>query len=235
MPLVLEVEQLEFSYPGAIPALRKVSFSVAKGEKVALLGPNGAGKSTLLLHLNGILMGNGRVTVMGLPVCRGNLESIRAEIGLVFQNPDDQLFCPTVLEDVEYGPRCRGKKGEELRLESARALELVGMQGYEQRFPQDLSEGQKKRVALATVLSMQPHLLALDEPTAGLDARARRTVINILKSLPQALVTATHDLDLAAEISERALILDDGRVAYDGPISEALADRELLISHGLLA
>jgi cobalt/nickel transport system ATP-binding protein len=232
---VLVVDNLSFNYPGGASVLREVCFSVGSGEKIALLGPNGAGKSTLLLHLNGIQQGTGTITVAGQVLGKKTLAWARANIGLVFQNPDDQLFCPTVAEDVGFGPRCHGSRGEELRAEVARALSAVGLSALGNRFPQHLSGGEKKRAALATVLSMRPKLLALDEPTAGLDARARRSVIDILRELPQAMLVATHDLDFARELSSRALILDEGQIVFDGALDSALADQALLRRYGLLA
>lgn len=233
---VLQLQDLTFQYPGGAHALDGISFTLHEGEKVALLGPNGAGKSTLLLHLNGIKTGGeGEITVAGERLTKQSLATIRSYVGLVFQNPDDQLFCPTVGEDVAFGPRCLGQQGEELEAEVTRALASVGLEALRDRFPQHLSGGEKKRAALATVLSMRPRLLALDEPTAGLDARARRAVISILKGLPQALLIATHDLALAEELAERAVILDSGRVVYDGPLGPALQDQALLERYGLLA
>ena len=235
---LLRIENLCFAYPGSQqhrPVLNGVSLTMAEGEKVALLGPNGAGKSTLLLHLNGLHLGSGQVQVGPYSVERSTLAQVREMVGLVFQNPDDQLFCPTVAEDVGYGPRCQGVKGEALARAVRRALGAVGLEGTEERFPQHLSEGEKKRVALATVLSMNPSLLALDEPTAGLDARARRAVIEVLRHLPQAMLIATHDLELARELTERAVLLEQGSVMYDGPTAHALDDRAILERYGLIA
>lgn len=231
----LVVSDLSFSYPAGPSVLEAVSFHVEPGEKVALLGPNGAGKSTLLLHLNGIKEGKGTIEVAGETLSKQSLARVRCHIGLVFQNPDDQLFCPTVAEDVGFGLRCQGIKGEELRAEVARALSAVGMESLGGRFPQHLSGGEKKRAALATVLSTRPALLALDEPTAGLDARARRSVIEVLRGLAQAMLIATHDLDFASELCTRALILDEGRIVFDGPLAQAIGDEALLRRYGLLA
>lgn len=231
----LVVEGLTFEYPTGGRALDGVSFSLDDGEKVALLGPNGAGKSTLLVHLNGIMTGQGVIVVAGKTLNKANLGEIRPKVGLVFQNPDDQLFCSSVEEDVAFGPRCMGRKGTDLSQDVAHALSAVGMEALKHRFPQQLSGGEKKRAALATVLSMQPILLALDEPTAGLDARARRSVIEVLKALPQAMLVATHDLSLAAEIFQRAIVLDAGQIVYDGALADILSDDEFLKRHGLLA
>ncbi|MDO9128686.1 MAG: ABC transporter ATP-binding protein, partial [Anaerolineales bacterium] len=180
----IEVEHLSFSYPDGHPALQDVSLSIAPGEKVALVGPNGAGKSTLVLHLNGILTGEGTVRVCGLAVEQKNLSSVRAAVGLVFQNPDDQLFSPTVYEDVAFGPLYQGLEPAEVAGRVDSALAAVRMSGYARRVSHHLSAGEKKRIAIATVLSMEPEVLVLDEPTAGLDPRARRGLINLLRELP---------------------------------------------------
>ena len=180
MTSVLQVHDLHFSYHDDLAALRGVSFELCEGEKVALVGPNGAGKSTLMLHLNGILNGHGEVTVGGNRLTRDNLPAVRAMVGLVFQNPDDQLFSPTVFEDVAFGPLHMGLPMAEVEARVKSALEAVRMSGFRDRLSHHLSVGEKKRIAIATVLSMDPQILVLDEPSAGLDPRARRTLINLL-------------------------------------------------------
>ncbi|RME80857.1 MAG: ABC transporter ATP-binding protein [Caldilineae bacterium] len=230
---VLEIEHLSFAYPDGHVALRDVSLVLQAGEKVALVGPNGAGKSTLLLHLNGILGGNGAVKVVGLSTQKENLPRIRALVGLVFQNPDDQLFSPTVFEDVAFGPLHMGFPETEVRARVQRALEEVGMREYAERLSHHLSMGEKKRIAIATVLSMHPQLLVLDEPTAALDPRARRQLIQLLRDLPQAMLVATHDLFMVRELFPRMVIMDEGRIVADGPTAELLADAALLEAHGL--
>ncbi len=200
---------------------------------MALVGPNGAGKSTLLLHLNGILQGEGSVRVMGQEVIEPHLARIRAQVGLVFQDPDDQLFSPTVFDDVAFGPLYAGLSEEEVRRRAAWALAQVGLEGYAERVSHHLSLGEKKRVAIATVLSMRPKILALDEPTAGLDPHTRRRLIGLLKELPQTMIIATHDLELVMEVFPRTVILDEGLVVADGPTDELLTDRRLLEAHGL--
>lgn len=229
----LSVENLTFSYPDGHTALHRVSLRVGAGEKVALVGPNGAGKSTLLLHLNGILQGQGRVEVAGLPVTKPNLPRIRARVGLVFQNPDDQLFSPTVFEDVAFGPLHMGLPEPEVRRRVERALEQVGMRDVSQRLSYHLSMGQKKRVAIATALSMAPDLLILDEPTAGLDPRARCSLIDLLRQLPLTTLVSTHDLDMVRQLLPRTLIMDEGWVVADGATAELMADQALLQRHGL--
>lgn len=230
----LEVEHLSFSYPDGHPALQDVSLRIAPGEKAALVGPNGAGKSTLMLHLNGILSASaGRVRVCGMEVGRETLGRVRAAVGLVFQNPDDQLFSPTVFDDVAFGPLYQGLPPAEVRARVDSALAAVGMTGYGRRVSHHLSTGEKKRIAIATVLAMQPEVLVLDEPTAGLDPRARRGLIRLLRDLPLTMLVSTHDLAMVREVLPRMIILDEGRVVADGPTADLLQDRALLEAHGL--
>jgi len=231
----LVVEGLTFRYPDGHLALREVSLRVERGEKVALVGPNGAGKSTLMLHLNGILSGEGRLEVAGLPLTRQNLPFIRALVGLVFQNPDDQLFSPTVFEDVAFGPLHMGLNESEVRRRVERALAQVNMTGYAHRLSHHLSLGEKKRIAIATVLAMHPDILVLDEPSAGLDPRARRALIALLETLPQTILVSTHDMRLVHALFPRMVIMDEGRIVADGPTRELMADSALLEAHGLEA
>lgn len=231
---ILEVRGLHYAYPDGHVALRGVDLRLKAGEKVALVGPNGAGKSTLMLHLNGIFQGNaGQVTVGGLPVNKENLRQIRALVGLVFQSPDDQLFSPTVFDDVAFGPLHMGLSEEEVRQRVAAALAAVGMEGFEDKLSHHLSMGQKKRIAIATVLSMQPALLVMDEPSAGLDPRARRGLIRLLQDLDVTMLVATHDLAMVQELFPRTIIMDAGQVVADGPTESLLADEALLEAHGL--
>lgn len=230
----IEVSDLKFSYPDGHIALRGISFRIAPGEKVALVGPNGAGKSTLLLHLNGLLRGEGQITVCGLPLTTANLARVRRMVGLVFQNPEDQLFSPTVFDDVAYGPIYQGLDEAEVRQRVAQALEAVGMSHYAERVSHHLSIGEKKRVAIACVLSMRPEVLILDEPTAGLDPRARRTLIRLLQDLDMTMLISTHDLPMARELLPRTLVMDEGRIVADGPTQDVLSDRPSLEAHGLL-
>jgi cobalt/nickel transport system ATP-binding protein len=229
----VEVTGLRFAYPDGLEALRSVNLTLRRGEKVALLGPNGAGKSTLLLHLNGILRGKGQVRIGGVTLKDDTLAQVRAQVGLVFENPDDQLFSPTILEDVAYGPLYMGLPREEVLQRATRALAQVGMTGFEERSPHHLSLGQKKKIAIATVLSMEPAVLALDEPTASLDPRARRKLIDLLRKLPQTMIVSTHDIALARELLPRTLVIDDGVIVADGETQAILSDAALLAAHGL--
>ena len=229
----LEVEHLSFAYPDGHPALRDVSLMIAPGEKVALVGPNGAGKSTLMLHLNGILTGHGNVRVCGLPIGRDTLGRVRAAVGLVFQSPDDQLFSPTVFDDVAFGPLYQGLPASEVHARVEQALAAVHMNDYLRRVSHHLSVGEKKRISIATVLSMNPEILALDEPSAGLDPRARRGLIRLLRELPQTMLASTHDLPLVRELFPRTVIMDQGRIVADGPTETLLNDVPLLEAHGL--
>ena len=230
----IDVEHLHFTYPDGFEALHGVQLRIARGEKVALVGPNGAGKSTLMLHLNGInLPTHGSVRIGGTLVDRRSVRRIRAEVGLVFQDPDDQLFSPTVFEDVAFGPLHMGVPEAEIHERVERALAAVGMSGFERRLPHRLSLGQRKRVALATVLSMDPSVLVFDEPSAGLDPRGRRELIALLRSLHQTMLVSTHDMRLVAEVFPRIVVMDDGRVVGDGPTAEVLRDDVFLEAHGL--
>jgi cobalt/nickel transport system ATP-binding protein len=230
----LVVEDLAFAYPDGHQALFGVDLRVARGERVAVLGPNGAGKTTLVLHLNGILTGGrGRVSVAGLPVEGRTLPEVRRRVGIVFQDPDDQLFMPTVGEDVAFGPRNLGLPEPEVAARVARALEQVGMAGSADRPPHHLSFGQRRRVAVATVLSMHPEVLVLDEPSSNLDPAGRRELAEVLTALPVTMLMVTHDLPYALQLCPRSVVLDGGVVVADGPTREVLADADLLAAHRL--
>ncbi|MGV9647331.1 energy-coupling factor ABC transporter ATP-binding protein [Streptomyces sp. NPDC003328] len=230
----LEVARLAFAYPDGHQALFGVDFTVARGERVALLGPNGAGKTTLVLHLNGILTGGtGTVKVAGLPVGKKHMAEIRRRVGIVFQDPDDQLFMPTVREDVAFGPATAGLKGAELEARVDRALEQVGMADFKDRPPHHLSFGQRRRVAVATVLAMEPEILVLDEPSSNLDPASRRELADILRSLDVTVLMVTHDLPYALELCPRSLILSEGVITADGKTCELLADDTLMRAHRL--
>ena len=233
----LEIRNLHHRYHDGTEALRGLSFQIAPGECVALLGPNGSGKSTLLLHLNGILPevppGDGSVIIGGEAVSPRNLAAIRRQVGLVFQDPDDQLFCPTVAEDIAFGPEQLGLGRTEVAARVQRSLALVGLAGFGHRSTHHLSHGEKRRVCLAGVLACEPAVLVLDEPTSDLDPRGRREFKAVLRSLPATKLIATHDLELAVELCPRAIILDQGRLIADGPTQVLLADEPLMLAHGL--
>lgn len=230
----LEVSGLAFAYPDGHQALFGVDFEIARGERVALLGPNGAGKTTLVLHLNGILTaGAGSVKVAGLPLEKRNLPEIRRKVGIVFQDPDDQLFMPTVREDVAFGPALAGLKGAELEERVESALRQVGMESFKSRPPHHLSFGQRRRVAVATVLATNPEILVLDEPSSNLDPASRRELADILRGLDVTVLMVTHDLPYALELCPRSLILSEGAIAADGKTGTLLSDGELMKAHRL--
>jgi cobalt/nickel transport system ATP-binding protein len=232
----IELEHVHFRYPDGFEALQGVDLRVAAGEKVALVGPNGAGKSTLMLQLNGTLRPtHGSVRVSGMAVGKETIRRVRSEVGLVFQDPDDQLFSPTVFDDVAFGPLHMGLPADEVHRRVERALDAVGMAAFAHRVPHRMSLGQRKRVALATVLSMDPSILVFDEPSAGLDPRGRRELIGLLRSLSQTMLVSTHDMRLVAEVFPRTVIVDGGAVVADGPTDRILADTPLLEAHGLEA
>jgi len=230
---VIRVDNLSFSYPDGQSALTDLCLTVRQGEAVALVGPNGAGKSTLMLHLNGILRSNGVVKIFGRQVDDKNLRWVRSKVGLVFQSPDDQLFSPTVFDDVAFGPINMSYSEVEVRESVTRALNWVGMAGYEHRSPHHLSIGEKKRIAIATVLSMSPEILLLDEPTSNLDPQSKWSLTSLLKRLPMTKIVAAHDLELVRALCSRTIVLDHGQVIADGATSHILADVSLLAAHGL--
>ena len=235
--LAVEIRELRFRYPDGREALRGVTLSVAEGECVGLVGPNGAGKSMLLLHLNGILPERlappPAITLFGAAVTAETVAAARQAVGLLFQDPDDQLFCPTVFEDVAFGPEQLGLRGADLRERVREALAAVDLPGFETRSPHHLSRGEKRRVCLAGVLACRPRVLVLDEPTSDLDPRGKRELKGLLRRIPATQIIATHDLDLVAELCGRAIVLDQGAVVADGPARSVLADEALMLAHGL--
>ncbi|HVM21627.1 MAG TPA: ABC transporter ATP-binding protein [Egibacteraceae bacterium] len=234
MTPALSLAGLRFSYPDGREALRGLDLIVAPGERVAVLGPNGAGKTTLALHCNGVLRARaGSVTVDGLVLEDDTLAEIRRRVALVFQDADDQLFMPTVREDVAFGPANLGLRDDDLQERVVHSLAAVGMSDAADRAPHHLSGGEKRRVALATVLAMHPDVLVLDEPTADLDPLGRRELAEILLGLPMAQLVITHDLPFALELCTRTVIIDGGRVAADGPTADILADETMLQAHRL--
>ena len=237
MNAAIEITNLKYRYHDGTEALRGVSFRVAPGECVALLGPNGSGKSPVLLHLNGILQekmsGDGAVKILGSPITMENLETIRRQVGLVFQDPDDQLFCPTVQEDVAFGPQQLGLSRTEVTAHVQKSLAQVGLAGFGRRSTHHLSHGEKRRVCLAGVLVCEPAILALDEPTSDLDPRGRREFKALLRQIPATKLIATHDLELVVELCARTIVLDRGKIVAEGATVELLNDEALMLTHGL--
>jgi len=237
MTNALDLRDLRYAYPDGRVALDGVSLSVAEGERVAILGPNGAGKSTLLLHLNGLLPArlphDASVHVFGRPLIEETADAARRAVGLLFQDPDDQFLCPTVREEVRFGPEQFGWTEARIAEETARALAQAGIPDFGARAPHHLSRGEKRRVCLAAVLACAPRLLALDEPTSDLDPRGKRELRALLRALPVTMLLATHDLELAVEICPRSVLLDAGRVVADGPTIALLSDEPLMLAHGL--
>lgn len=237
MTKVLRVNELAFAYPDGHQALFGVNLEIERGDRVALLGPNGAGKTTLVMHLNGILHGgHGSVEVAGLrvdPTDKAGIREVRRRVGVVFQDPDDQLFMPTVWDDVAFGPRNLGLTGSELDAAVTAALTQVGMAEFAERPPHHLSFGQRRRVALATVLAMQPEMLVLDEPSSNLDPASRRELADILRSLDITVLMVTHDLPFALEICPRSVILAGGVITADGNTAEILGNAELMAANRL--
>ena len=230
----VRVRGLHYSYPDGHMALDGIDLDVEPGERVALLGPNGAGKTTLMLHLNGVLTASaGAVEIGGTVLARNTLRDIRRRVGLVFQDPDDQLFMPTLAQDVAFGPANFGIEGDALQQRVRRALETVSMSQLADRSPAHMSGGQRRRAALATVLACEPEVLVLDEPSANLDPVARRELAETLTRLDATMLIVTHDLPYAAQLCDRAIIMDHGVIVADGAVAEVLSDAELLAAHRL--
>ena len=231
---IVEVQDLKFTYPDQTPALNGITFRVEHGESVAIVGANGAGKSTLLLHLNGYLTPiDGRVRIGDFPLTKNTVQEVRRTVGMVFQDPDDQLFMTTVFDDVAFGPLNLGLPVEDVRARVQNALETVGVFHLKDRPSYRLSAGQKKRVAIASVLSMSPDILVMDEPSAGLDPRARSKLIGLLRGFKHSKIIATHDLDLVMDLCERTIVMHDGMIKADGMTQEIFQDDELLANSHL--
>lgn len=226
---IVEAVDLHYTYPDGTLGLDGVSFRISHGESVAVVGENGAGKSTLLLHLNGYLFNSqGTIKIGDYSLTKKNLRDVRRSVGMVFQNPDDQLFMPTVFDDVAFGPLNLGLAQEEVRRIAIQALETVGVAHLANRPPYKLSQGEKRAVSIATVLAMSPDILVMDEPTSSLDPRSRRRLIELLKTFRHTKIVATHDLDMALDLCERTIVLHRGRVTADGQTQKILRDTELL-------
>jgi len=231
---IVEVKELKFSYPDGTPALNGVNFRITHGESVALVGANGAGKSTLLLHLNGYLTPQaGSVRIGDIPITKSTLKQVRQTVGMVFQDPDDQLFMPRVYDDVAFGPTNLGLPPDEVKQRTMNALALVGAVHLKDRPPYKLSGGEKRAVSIATVLSMSPAILVMDEPTSNLDPKARRQLMSLLAEFDHTKIIATHDMDMVLDLCSRVIILRGGEVVADGAAKDILNNRELLDSSGL--
>ena len=231
---LVEARELSHTYPDGTHSLSGITFTIRHGESVAIVGANGAGKSTLLLHLNGTLRATGgEVRVGELPLNAETLLEVRRAVGMVFQDPDDQLFMPTVLEDVAFGPRNLGLSAQESETRALEALRRVGAEHLASKAPYHLSMGEKRRCALATVLSMGPDILVMDEPSTGLDPRGRRLLIDLLKEFTHTKLIATHDLDLVQQLCTRTMVLQKGSLRADGPTAEIFADHGLMEECGL--
>lgn len=229
----ISVSGLSYRYPDGTAALKNINLTVERGERVGIIGANGAGKSTLMLHLNGIIIGTGDIRIHGLPVSNANLKEIRQRVGVVFQNPDDQLFCSTVYDDIAFGPRNMGLGEAEIASRVEESLRRVGLNGAASKSAFHLSMGQKKRAAIASVLSMGPELLALDEPTGSLDPKGRAQIIALLASLGGTQIIISHDIDLVRRQCQRAVLLSKGELVADGPVDRILSDTRLLEAHGM--
>ncbi len=235
MKKVIEIKNLSYTYPDGKLALQDISLDIFEGESVGIIGPNGAGKTTLLLHLNGILKSkNGKIKIFGKELNNGNLRTIRSKVGLLFQDPEDQLFMPTVFDDVSFGPLNLGFSKDIVIQKVKNALEQVKMAGFEERSPHHLSYGEKKRVALATILAMEPEILLLDEPTGNLDPATRREFIELLKNFNHTKIVAGHDLEFIKEISTRVILLNQGRIIKDALPSEIFSDQKILFENRLV-
>jgi cobalt/nickel transport system ATP-binding protein len=233
MQKIIEIKELNYSYPDGTVALRNINLDLFEGETLGIIGPNGAGKSTFLLHLNGLLRGKGQVKVTDLEVNDKNLKKIRSKVGMVFQDPDSQLFMPTVFEDVAFGPMNMGLSKDEVENAVTEALTKVDMLKSIKRLSHHLSFGEKKRISIATVLSMSPEILVLDEPSSNLDPKHRRDLINLLKELNVIQIVATHDMDMVMDICTRTVLIDKGTIVADGKVMDILSDKDLLESHDL--
>ena len=230
----LNINNLSFEYPDGFKALENINLNLSKGERLAVLGPNGAGKTTLILHLNGILGDlNGQITLNNKPFSEENISKIRKSVGLVFQDPDDQLFMPTVLEDVMFGPKNFGFSDELVEKNSIKALEQVKMLQFQDKPPHHLSFGQKRKVAIASVLASEPELLVLDEPSSNLDPASRRELIDILKNLDVSIILVTHDLPMALEICNRSIILNDGKITVNDETYKILKNEKVMSDNRL--
>jgi len=233
MPPAIELQNFSYSYPDGTGALRNISLTVRHGEKLALIGPNGAGKSTLLLAVAGFVKGTGNLRVDGLEVNKKNSRKIRTSLGCCLENPEEQLFMPTLFDDVAFGPLNLGLDAEQVSKRVTDALQTVGLADMADKAPHHLSAGQKRAAAVATILSMNPKIVVLDEPDGSLDPRNRSKLVRILRSLSQTLVVATCNINFAAAVADRAVVIDAGRLVADGDAETIMSDANLMAEHGL--
>lgn len=233
MPKVIEIKNFSYHYPDGTAALDDINLSIEHGRKVVLVGPNGAGKSTLLLAMAGFISGTGTVLVDGLEVNRKNLKQIRTQLGSCLENPEDQLFMPTLFDDVAFGPLNMALSPEQVKTRVTDALATAGLNGMADKAPHHLSAGQKRAAAIATILAMSPKIITFDEPDGSLDPRNRKNLIELLTGLPQTLIIATCNMNFAAAVAERAVLINSGRVIADGPVNRILTDAKLMADHGL--
>ena len=237
MIFALDIKDLSFTYPDGAHALDRITLQVQPKEKLAIIGPNGAGKSTFLLHMNGILPpsldGDASIFIDGLPVNKTNIDQVRRKVGIVFQDPDDQLFSATVYDDVAFGPLNQGLSQEQIENRVAQSLDRAGVEILADRSPHHLSFGERKRVCLAGILACEPEILALDEPTSNMDPRSRRECIELVRSLDRTIIVATHDLEMVVELCTRVIVLDGGKIFADGDPPEIMTKTNLMATHGL--
>jgi cobalt/nickel transport system ATP-binding protein len=231
--MAIKLTNVFYDYPDGLEALKNINLKIDKKEKVAIIGPNGAGKSTLITLLNGVRQGRGEITILGYPLIKSNFQKIRARLGIVFQNPDDQLFCPTIYEDVAFAPLNSGLSKEDIAESVQYALYETGLQGYENRSPFHLSFGERKSVSIAAVLSLKPQIIAMDEPTSNLDPAHRRNLIIWIKERQETFVVTSHDLDMVWETCSRVIILNNGEIVADGAAKDILSNKVLLENNDL--
>lgn len=231
---VVEIKNLQYTYPDGKLVLKDINLDIFEGESVGIIGHNGAGKTTLLLHLNGILRENGEINILGMPLNEKNLKTIRSKVGMVFQNPDDQLFSPTVFDDVSFGPLNMKLSPEEVKERTKKALNDVEMSEFEDHSPHHLSFGEKKRISIATVFSMEPEILVLDEPTSNLSPQLRRKLIAFLKNIESTKIIASHDLEMISELCKTVILLNEGTIVKTGKTMDIMKDENLMEQNGLL-
>lgn len=233
MSKAIEIENFSYHYPDGTAALSDITLSIEHGQKVVLIGPNGAGKSTLLLAMAGFAKGTGKVLIDGFKLNRNNLKAIRTSLGCCLENPDDQLFMPTLFDDIAFGPLNMGLSPEDIKSSVTDALKIVGLENMADKAPHHLSAGQKRAAAIATILAMKPKIITFDEPDGSLDPKHRNNLIKLLNSFSQTLIVATCNMNFAVSIADRAVLIDNGRIIIDGQAKKIMSDSELMKNHGL--